>query len=171
MGSDVTSKVKAPHALTRTESLGRIEVSPRVVASVVGHAANECYGVVGMAARGLRDGIAERLNRDVKNDTLCNSSQQKSDIARIKLAQVLGGVCRRALQPGREQPPSRPPCEITREAAGRPDPFATPPHQRRNSQTITTPAEAARSPDARRICGGTSIARAATRFIPSGNNA
>jgi uncharacterized alkaline shock family protein YloU len=60
----VTSKVKAPHALTRTESLGRIEVSPRVVASIVGHAANECYGVVGMAARGLRDGIAERLNRE-----------------------------------------------------------------------------------------------------------
>ena len=64
MGSDVTSKTKAPHALTRTESLGRIEVSPRVVASIVGHAANECYGVVGMAARGLRDGIAERLNRE-----------------------------------------------------------------------------------------------------------
>ncbi len=60
----MTSKVKAPHALTRTESLGRIEVSPRVVASIVGHAANECYGVVGMAARGLRDGIAERLNRE-----------------------------------------------------------------------------------------------------------
>ena len=55
MGSDVTSKVKAPHALTRTESLGRIEVSPHVVATIVGHAANECYGVVGMAARGLRD--------------------------------------------------------------------------------------------------------------------
>ncbi len=60
----MTSKTKAPHALTRTESLGRIEVSPRVVASIVGHAANECYGVVGMAARGLRDGIAERLNRE-----------------------------------------------------------------------------------------------------------
>ena len=64
MGSDVTSKTRAQQALTRTESLGRIEVSPRVVASIVGHAANECYGVVGMAARGLRDGIAERLNRE-----------------------------------------------------------------------------------------------------------
>ena len=64
MGCDVTSKVKAPAALTRTDTLGRIEVSPRVVASIVGHAANECYGVVGMAARGLRDGIAERLNRE-----------------------------------------------------------------------------------------------------------
>lgn len=64
MGSDVTSKTRTQQALTRTESLGRIEVSPRVVASIVGHAANECYGVVGMAARGLRDGIAERLNRE-----------------------------------------------------------------------------------------------------------
>ncbi len=58
------SKVKTPGALTRTASLGRIEVSPRVVASIVGHAASECYGIVGMAARGLRDGIAERLNRE-----------------------------------------------------------------------------------------------------------
>src|ERR1017187_8810819 len=64
MGSDVTSKVKAPHALTRTESLGRIEVAPPCVAPISAHAANECYGVVGMAARGLRDGIAERLNRE-----------------------------------------------------------------------------------------------------------
>jgi uncharacterized alkaline shock family protein YloU len=62
--SDVTSKEKTASPLTRTASLGRIEVSPRVVASIVGHAANETYGVVGMAARGLRDGIAERLNRD-----------------------------------------------------------------------------------------------------------
>ena len=60
----MTTKVKAPSALTRTETLGRVEVSPRVVAAIVGHAANECYGVVGMAARGLRDGIAVRLNRE-----------------------------------------------------------------------------------------------------------
>lgn len=59
-----TTKVRAPGALARTATLGRIEVSPRVVASIAGHAANECYGIVGMAARGLRDGIAERLNRD-----------------------------------------------------------------------------------------------------------
>lgn len=57
-------KVKAPDALTRTASLGRIEVSPRVVGTIVGHAAGETYGIVGMAARGLRDGIAERLNRE-----------------------------------------------------------------------------------------------------------
>src|SRR4030081_391739 len=64
MWSEVPTKVKAPGALARTASLGRIEVSPRVVASIAGHAANESYGIVGMAARGLRDGIAERLNRE-----------------------------------------------------------------------------------------------------------
>src|SRR3979490_935302 len=46
------------------QDLGRIEVSNQVIASIAGHSANECYGIVGMAARGLRDGIAERLNRD-----------------------------------------------------------------------------------------------------------
>ena len=60
----MNGKVRTADALSRSASLGRIEVSPRVVASIVGHAANECYGVVGMAARGLRDGIAERLNRE-----------------------------------------------------------------------------------------------------------
>jgi uncharacterized alkaline shock family protein YloU len=60
----VTSRQRTPGPLGHTAGLGRIEVSPRVVASIVGHAANECYGVVGMAARGLRDGIAERLNRE-----------------------------------------------------------------------------------------------------------
>jgi uncharacterized alkaline shock family protein YloU len=38
----VKGKVRASDALSRTASLGRIEVSPRVVASIVGHAANEC---------------------------------------------------------------------------------------------------------------------------------
>ena len=60
----MTSRVRAPEALVRTAGLGRIEVSPRAVVSIVAHAATECYGIVGMAARGLRDGIAERLNRE-----------------------------------------------------------------------------------------------------------
>ncbi len=60
----MTSRQRTAGPLVRTAGLGRIEVSPRVVASIVGHAAGECYGVVGMAARGLRDGIAERLNRE-----------------------------------------------------------------------------------------------------------
>ena len=60
----MTNKLEAPSPLVREADLGRIEVSRRAVASIVGHAATESYGIVGMAAQGLRDGIAERLNRE-----------------------------------------------------------------------------------------------------------
>ena len=46
------------------KDLGRVEVSSQVITSIAGHAANGCYGIVAMAARGLRDGIAERLQRE-----------------------------------------------------------------------------------------------------------
>ncbi len=58
------TRPKPPKTLVQSRELGRIEVAPRVVASIAGHAATECYGVVAMAARGLRDGLAERLHRD-----------------------------------------------------------------------------------------------------------
>lgn len=50
--------------LLQTYPLGSVEVSPRVVAMLAARAAGDCYGIVGMSARGLRDGIAELLNRD-----------------------------------------------------------------------------------------------------------
>jgi len=50
--------------LRRAHDRGRIEVFPSVVAAVAGHAAVSCYGVMGMAARGLRDGVALLLRRD-----------------------------------------------------------------------------------------------------------
>ena len=43
---------------------GRVEVFPAVVGAIAGHAAIECYGVMGMAARGLRDGVATLLRRE-----------------------------------------------------------------------------------------------------------
>lgn len=43
---------------------GRVEVFPAVVGAIAGHAAIECYGVMGMAARGLRDGMATLLRRE-----------------------------------------------------------------------------------------------------------
>ncbi len=55
---------KASKTLIPSSDLGRIEVSRRVVAAIAAHAAAECYGVVGMAAQGLRDGLAERLRRE-----------------------------------------------------------------------------------------------------------
>jgi uncharacterized alkaline shock family protein YloU len=42
---------------------GRIEISPNAIASLAGQAVLECYGVVGMANKNLRDGITEVLTR------------------------------------------------------------------------------------------------------------
>ncbi len=54
----------SPRSLRSSREWGRIEVFPAVVAAIAGHAAMECYGVMGMSARGLRDGVAELLRRE-----------------------------------------------------------------------------------------------------------
>jgi len=50
--------------LSRARQWGRVEVLPAVVAAIAAHAATGCYGIHGMAARGLRDGFAELLRRE-----------------------------------------------------------------------------------------------------------
>lgn len=45
---------------------GRIQVSPAAIASIANEAVLTCYGVVGTAAKGLADGIANVLSRDSK---------------------------------------------------------------------------------------------------------
>jgi uncharacterized alkaline shock family protein YloU len=50
--------------MTSEQSLGRIEVAPAAVASIVNHAVRQCYGVVGMANRNLADGIARLLSKE-----------------------------------------------------------------------------------------------------------
>jgi uncharacterized alkaline shock family protein YloU len=52
------------HRLSRAREWGRVEVLPAVVAAIAAHAATGCYGIHGMAARGLRDGFAELLRRE-----------------------------------------------------------------------------------------------------------
>ncbi len=47
--------------MTEETYLGHIEISPKAIASLTGQAVLECYGVVGMANKDLRDGIAEIL--------------------------------------------------------------------------------------------------------------
>jgi uncharacterized alkaline shock family protein YloU len=46
---------------------GKIVISNQAIASLVSRTVSEGYGVVGLAARHLRDGIAEVLHRDVRN--------------------------------------------------------------------------------------------------------
>ena len=43
---------------------GEVSVSNNVIAMIAGEAANKCYGVVGMASRGKKDGIVNLLKPD-----------------------------------------------------------------------------------------------------------
>jgi uncharacterized alkaline shock family protein YloU len=43
---------------------GKIEVAPRAIATITARAVSDCYGVVGMAPRNLREGVAQVLGRD-----------------------------------------------------------------------------------------------------------
>ncbi|MDQ7793680.1 MAG: Asp23/Gls24 family envelope stress response protein [bacterium] len=47
-----------------TNELGTVIITDEVIATIAGVAATECYGVVGMASRRLRDGLAELLGRE-----------------------------------------------------------------------------------------------------------
>lgn len=44
--------------------LGRIEISPRAIATIAARAALQSYGVVGMATKNLADGLARALTHD-----------------------------------------------------------------------------------------------------------
>ncbi|HET9782905.1 MAG TPA: Asp23/Gls24 family envelope stress response protein [Candidatus Dormibacteraeota bacterium] len=59
-----TTPSSTSSALIQSKQWGRIEVFPSAVAAIAGHAAMRCYGISGMAGRGLRDGFAELLRRE-----------------------------------------------------------------------------------------------------------
>jgi len=44
--------------------LGQVEIRPEVVASYAGSVAVECFGIVGMAAISMKDGIVKLLRRE-----------------------------------------------------------------------------------------------------------
>ncbi len=43
---------------------GMIQISNTVIAKLAGHAATQCYGVVGMATRSSKDGLARLLKKE-----------------------------------------------------------------------------------------------------------
>ncbi|MBI3361884.1 MAG: Asp23/Gls24 family envelope stress response protein [Chloroflexi bacterium] len=45
-------------------ALGKIEISPQAIATIASQSVMQSYGVVGMAARNVVDGIANALTRD-----------------------------------------------------------------------------------------------------------
>lgn len=60
------SKPKKHIAYPNTRVLpdGKIEVSPRAIATIAARAVLQCYGVVGMAPHTLREGVAQVLHKE-----------------------------------------------------------------------------------------------------------
>ena len=50
--------------LAMTNELGSISILDEVVAKIAGRSIEQCYGIVGMAAKKATDGIVELLNRE-----------------------------------------------------------------------------------------------------------
>ena len=47
-----------------TNSLGTVTIDPDVIATYAGSVAVECFGIVGMAAVNMKDGLVKLLKRD-----------------------------------------------------------------------------------------------------------
>ena len=69
--------------LTAQSELGRITIASDVIAQIVGHTAAECYGVVGMAGKGLkrlltRDRLTQGIEVGRRGDALLSISTSSS---------------------------------------------------------------------------------------------
>ena len=63
-----------------TTPLGSIHVSPKAIATIAYHAALESYGVVGMAAKNLVDGLAQVLVKDPTHGVVVDYDGQDINI-------------------------------------------------------------------------------------------
>lgn len=84
------------------EELGRIKVSPAVIAALAAEAVKECYGVVGMSRRNLLDELAGSLQRGTRRgiDVTIGDSGVTIDVFvvveyGIRLTEVANSVMRR----------------------------------------------------------------------------
>lgn len=79
----------APISGKETETqLGRLILSEEAIATIAGAAATECYGVVGMAARRVSDGISELLGKE--NLSKGVSVTIEGDLVYVDLTIVVG---------------------------------------------------------------------------------
>ena len=78
-GADLAS---APEA-SQIALAGRLNITDRAIADIVGWTVAECYGVVGMASPSLRQGVAALLTRDRLHQGI--KVEQTADQLRIKL--------------------------------------------------------------------------------------
>lgn len=62
------------------KSFGEIDITPHAIASIVSHAVNQCYGVVGMANKSLVNGIAQLLSRETNKGIAVNITPDELSI-------------------------------------------------------------------------------------------
>lgn len=63
-----------------TTTLGGIHISPNAVATIVYHATLESYGVVGLAARNIADGLVKTITRDPSRGITVRYNGENIDI-------------------------------------------------------------------------------------------
>ena len=68
--------------LTEQSDLGRITIAADAIAQIVGHTAAECYGVVGMAGKGL---TGKALKRLLTRDNLTQGIEVSGSDAGLRL--------------------------------------------------------------------------------------
>ena len=60
--------------------LGKIAIDTDVIATYAGSVAVECFGIVGMAAVSMKDGLVKLLKRDSLKHGITKATQNRSEI-------------------------------------------------------------------------------------------
>ena len=70
---------------------GRVSIDPEVIATYAGSVAVECFGIVGMAAVNMKDGLVKLLKREPHRSSLNNYflfSTSNSPLHNLKITSV-----------------------------------------------------------------------------------
>ena len=89
--------------LTEQSDLGRITIAAEAIAQIVGHTAAECYGVVGMAGKGLK----RRLTRDKLTQGIAVSGSGKGSGSTCTSSSSTGSTWPRSPRPSARGSPTR----------------------------------------------------------------
>ena len=63
-----------------TNSLGTVTINPDVIATYAGSVAVECFGIVGMAAVNMKDGLVKLLKKDYLNHGIAVDVDENNEI-------------------------------------------------------------------------------------------
>jgi len=75
---------------TLTNAYGQVAIDHEVILQIAGAAAMECYGIVGMAAKNMKDGIARLLKRESLTKGITLETEDNSIILNIHVIVLYG---------------------------------------------------------------------------------